>query len=176
VYRWSAQHPAARLHDLLLQQLQELESEYFMQRSYLLRSIEELLNQIHPKTACAVNHALDHGLDNCLCNALANNLANANFQSLDTATSAAAGTSSAPVAADALVGGQQSLHSKQQLLLERHMLLNILMSLFSEWKPCAPDCFQQLMHAMHAHVFSIWRTEKGTRGVQVKTMQLVSII
>ena len=75
VRRWNSTQ-ASVLTYLSSNQLQELEATYFLQRSYLLRSIEELLMQPGPNkqyaqcTAKAARQALSARLELNLCQAL----------------------------------------------------------------------------------------------------------
>lgn len=181
MYRWRGPQAADYLHGLSPQQLQELGSAYFMQRSYLLRSIEELLlqqeaasSQYQQSATDAVKKAIDGGLDKTLCSALADNFARQGFKS--DRGPAAAGTLKDTLVLDTHETEQQSQQGKQQAILERDMLLNILICLFSEWKPCSRECFQQLMQAMDMHVFCSWSTEIGAGASQSRSADLVSIL
>ena len=181
MYRSPAPQQAGLSHELSSEQLQELKSAYFMQRNCLLSSIYQLLSQQDTATtqyqhtaAAAVSHALDAGLDTHLCTELATNFADSTFCNMHgiTATSAK-GTSGALILSNTLDTETQSQQDKQQQLFERELLLSILLCMFSDWMPCTPDCFQQLMHTLHLHVFSLWHSDRTTGVVTCRAMQLV---
>ena len=181
MYRSPAPQQAGLSHEPSFEQLQELKSAYFMQRNCLLSSIHQLLSQQDTATtqnqhsaAAAVSHALDAGLDTHLCAELATNCADSTLQTMHgiTATSAK-GTFRALILSNNSDTETQSQQDKQQLLFECELLLSILLCMFSDWKPCTPDCFQQLMQTLHLHVFSLWHSDKTTAGVTCRAMQLV---
>ena len=136
VRRWNSSQ-ASPPAQLSTEQLQELEAAYFLQRSYLLRSIEELLTQSDAKqyaqrTSEAVKIALGAGLEQNLSQALSNNFAKPGSDCL-----------SQP----------QSAPASQQSAYEQELLLSLLLSLYSMWMPCQHAAFKQIMHTLDKHVF-----------------------
>ena len=175
IYRWPGRQATSCPQQLSLQQLQELEVAYFVQRSSLLRSIEALV--IGPLAGSTqpqpiwdkVSSALRSGLDRNLCTSLANN-----FQQKLTPAPSASAAFSNPASASYADQEQQSQQCKQQLLLERDILLGILMSIFAEWKPCTRECFAKLMPALHQHSLS-QPAQAGTASLSNKTACLVRV-
>jgi len=182
LYRSPALQQAGSTQKLSLEQLHDLQHAYFLQRSYLLSSIHELLSQqnsaeVYQRSATtALSHALDAGLDKSLCRALAVNLAEGRSDTSHDTSAIPAGTSSALVLSTSQHPETQSQQGKQQLLFEREMLLSTLLCMFADWKPCTPDCFQQLMCAMHQHMRFSWHTDKESGAVTSRALQLVSVI
>jgi len=182
LYRSPALQQTGSTQKLSLEQLQDLQNAYFLQRNYLLSSIYELLSQqdtaeLYQRSATtALSHALDAGLDKSLCRALAINLAEGRSNTSHDTAAIAAGMSSALVLSNSQHTETQSQQGKQQLLFEREMLLSTLLCMFADWKPCTPDCFQQLMHCMHQHMCLLWHTDKESGAVASRALQLVSVI
>ena len=125
--------------------------EYFLQRMYLLRSIEELLTQSGSKdyaqcTATTVKQALDADLEAYMLQALSISLSHGT----DKPSANSSDVRSSPVPYRAMTGSEphtqhrQSVQAKQQLVNEQEMLLSLTLSLYSIWRPCKPDAFQKL--------------------------------
>ena len=182
LYRSPALQQAGSTQKLSLEQLQDLQNAYFLQRNYLLSSIYELLSQqgtaeMYQRSATtALSHALDAGLDKSLCRALERNFAEGRSDRSHDTAAIAAGMSRALVLSNSQHTERQSQQGKQQLLFEREMLLSTLLCMFADWKPCTSDCFQQLMHAMHQHMCFSWHTDKESGAVTSRALQLVSVI
>ena len=137
IRRWSSSQ-ASPPAQLSTEQLQELQAAYFLQRSYLLRSIEELLAQSGAKqyaqrTSQAVRVALDAGLEHNLSQALFNNFAKP--------------------ATEPFNQHKHSSPTKQQSAYEQELLLSILLSLYCIWVPCQRATFKEIMQTLDKHVF-----------------------
>ena len=125
LYRSAALQQAGSTQDLSLEQLQDLQNAYFLQRNNLLSSIYELLSQqdtaepLPQRSATtALSHALDAGLDKSLCRALAINFAEGRSDTSHDTAAIAAGMSSALVLSNSQHTETQSQQGKQQLLFE----------------------------------------------------------
>ena len=175
IYRWPGRQATTCPQQLNLQQLQELEMAYFVQRSNLLRSIEALVvgplagSTQHQPIWKQISSALRNGLDRNLCSSLANN-----FEQKLTSAPSASAASCNPASASYADQEQQSQQCKQQLLLERDILLGILISIFADWKPCTRECFTKLMPALHQHSLS-QPAQAGTASLSSKTACLVRL-
>ena len=159
VRRWSAKQAEPPL-QLSSDQLHDLEMEYYLQRTYLLRSIEELLTQSGTKeyalrTARAVEEALGVDLEAHLIQALSISLSHRPWgNSASSATQPGSALVPVPSAnsSDAYSQQRHSLHAQQQLASEQELLLSLTLSLYSMWRQSAIKPFQKLMQVLDGSV------------------------
>lgn len=148
VKRWSTSQATVPA-ELSSEQLQDLQSAYWSQRSYLLRSIEELLTasgheQYAQLTDKALHKAIEDKLEQNLSQSLTHSLAS--------------------IAADSHVQHRQAAPWVQQGITEQEDLLSLMICLYSR-TTCHPEVFQQTADSLHQHVFqSLKSTELATKS------------
>ena len=119
--------------------LQELEAAYFLQRSYLLRSIEELFMHSGPNkqyaqcTAKAARQALNDRLKLNLCQALTESFRRPSLHTDHQHKRLSRGA--------------------EQCVIEQELLMSLLVCLYSTGLLCQHDIFSQTIQTLHKHVF-----------------------
>ena len=138
VQHWNSTQASVPTH-LSSNHLQELEAAYFLQRSYLLRSIEELLMHSGPNkqyaqcTAKAARQALNDRLELNLCQALTESFRRPSLHTDHQHKRLSRGA--------------------EQCVIEQELLMSLLVCLYPTGLLCQHDIFSQTMQTLHKHVF-----------------------